>query len=282
MVSAGQKTLYISDLDGTLLRRDQTVSPFTAEVINALTARGMHFSYATARSIVTASKITAPLTQNIPVIVYNGTFIVENGTGHILASHEFTPEEAERILGILAAGGVHPFVYAHIDGAERYSFSPDHMTDGMRRFHATRRDSRERAVPLSAAADGSVFHFSCIDTPERLIPLYEALRGEFPCVCYKEIYSGDHWLEIMPQGATKADAARTLRDMLGCTRIVAFGDGVNDIPLFEAADECYAVANADDALKAIAAGVIGSNEEDGVARWLAEHAAEVDKAIIER
>ena len=37
----GPKTLYVSDLDGTLLRRDQTVSPFTAETINTLTARGM-------------------------------------------------------------------------------------------------------------------------------------------------------------------------------------------------------------------------------------------------
>ena len=45
----GSKTLYVSDLDGTLLRRDQTVSPFTAETINTLTARGMLFSYATAR-----------------------------------------------------------------------------------------------------------------------------------------------------------------------------------------------------------------------------------------
>ena len=45
----GPKTLYVSDLDGTLLRRDQTVSPFTAETINTLTARGMLFSYATAR-----------------------------------------------------------------------------------------------------------------------------------------------------------------------------------------------------------------------------------------
>ena len=39
----GSKTLYVSDLDGTLLRHDQTVSPFTAETINTLTARGMLF-----------------------------------------------------------------------------------------------------------------------------------------------------------------------------------------------------------------------------------------------
>lgn len=265
------RTLYLSDLDGTLLRRNQTISPYTAEVIGALCARGMYFSYATARSVVTASKITASLPQNLPVIVYNGTFIVEAGTGRILMAHDFPADEARMILETLASGGVHPFVYAHIDGAERYSFSPDHMTDGMRRFHATRRDSRERSVPLTALLDGEVFHFSCIDSPKRLLPLYEALRDKFPCVCYREIYSGDQWLEIMPKGVSKASAARQLKQMLGCSRIVAFGDGVNDLPLFEAADEAYAVANADDALKAVATGIIDSNEEDGVARWLAEH-----------
>ena len=45
-----RKTLYVSDLDGTLLRPDATVSAFTAETLRALTAEGMLFSYATARS----------------------------------------------------------------------------------------------------------------------------------------------------------------------------------------------------------------------------------------
>lgn len=50
-----------------------------------------------------------------------------------------------------------------------------------------------------------------------------------------------------------------------------FGDAVNDISMFEAADECYAMENAVPELKAIATGVIGSNNEDGVARWLEEN-----------
>ena len=57
--------------------------------------------------------------------------------------------------------------------------------------------------------------------------------------------------------------------MLGCSRIVSFGDGANDIPLFSVSDECYAVENAVDALKQRATGTIGSSDNDGVARWLA-------------
>ena len=51
------KTLYVSDLDGTLLRSDERISDFTNNVINRMTANGRLFSYATARSIITAKKM---------------------------------------------------------------------------------------------------------------------------------------------------------------------------------------------------------------------------------
>ena len=51
--------------------------------------------------------------------------------------------------------------------------------------------------------------------------------------------------------------------------MISFGDAVNDIPMFEISDECYAVSNAADELKAVATAVIDSNEDDGVAKWLA-------------
>ena len=51
-------TLFLSDLDGTLLRADQTLSPYTCGVINRLVAAGVHFSYATARSIDPAMLLT--------------------------------------------------------------------------------------------------------------------------------------------------------------------------------------------------------------------------------
>jgi hydroxymethylpyrimidine pyrophosphatase-like HAD family hydrolase len=60
--------------------------------------------------------------------------------------------------------------------------------------------------------------------------------------------------------------------MLGCDEIVCFGDGKNDISMFHASDAAYAVSNAENELKAIATDIIGSNEEDGVAKWLLKHA----------
>ena len=53
---------------------------------------------------------------------------------------------------------------------------------------------------------------------------------------------------------------------------MVFGDGRNDLDMFEMADESYAVENAVDELKAAATGVIACNEDDGVAKWLLENA----------
>ncbi len=84
----------------------------------------------------------------------------------------------------------------------------------------------------------------------------------------QELYRPEYWCEIMPTLATKANAIRKLKNMWGCTRVISFGDAINDIPMFEISDECYAVENAVDELKAVATGIIESNEDDGVAKWL--------------
>ena len=87
------KTLYVTDLDGTLLNRQDRVSPFSISTINHLVENGMLFTYATARSLVSASKVTEGLSTKIPVIAYNGAFIIQPSTGEILSSEGFTEEE---------------------------------------------------------------------------------------------------------------------------------------------------------------------------------------------
>ena len=73
---------------------------------------------------------------------------------------------------------------------------------------------------------------------------------------------------ILPAKATKATAAIELKQLLGCDKLVVFGDGLNDMSMFAVADESYAMANAVHELKKIASAVIDSNNNDGVARWL--------------
>ena len=72
----------------------------------------------------------------------------------------------------------------------------------------------------------------------------------------------------MPSNASKAKAIKQLQSLLKCEKLVVFGDGKNDIDMFELADESYAVKNAHEDLKRIATSIISSNDEDGVAKWL--------------
>ena len=79
-------------------------------------------------------------------------------------------------------------------------------------------------------------------------------------------YAGGIFLKAVE--ANKAEGVSKLRKLTGFARIVCFGDNHNDLPMFGVADEAYAVGNAVPEAKAAATGVIGSNVELGVARFL--------------
>lgn len=316
------KTLYVSDLDGTLLRSDERTSNFTNRTINELVQQGVLFSYATARSYLTAHKVTQGLHARIPVIIYNGAFIRDHVSGEILLSSYFE-DGAETLLKELLDADVYPLVYATFskdsrasikDGqsgrnhrgedergqaekfsgefreklsenfyeklsgefCEKFSYIPQRATEGMRRFLDTRKgDERERAVStVEELMDGDIFYFTCIDEREKLAAICERYRERYHCVLSQEIYTKDWFLEIMPLATSKARAVMRLKEYLGCDRVVAFGDHYNDIDMFEVADEAYAVENAVEELKAVATGVIASNDDDGVAHFLREQLSE--------
>lgn len=265
-------TFYVSDLDGTLLRSNEKTSEYTNSVINNLTEKGMIFSYATARSLITAKKVTSGINAKIPLIVYNGAFVVDNLTEDILIANYFD-ESVDLVLEDLFANKVYPIVYAYINGKEKFSFIPELCSDGMNKFLDSRKgDIRTNAVRTTEnLKSGSIFYITCIDEPQKLEPLYEKYRDSYHCVYQTDIYTNEQWLEIMPLDTSKARAIRQLQSLLNCEKLVVFGDGKNDMDMFELADESYAVQNAHEDLKRIATGIISSNDEDGVAKWLDEN-----------
>lgn len=264
------KTLYVSDLDGTLLNSNQIISGFTAQVINNLIENGMIFTYATARSTYTACPKTSKIKGNFPIIIYNGVFIVNNGTGEKLLSNFFSNEQVYEIRSVLEVYDIYPIVYSFIDNRERFSYCIYNMSNGIREFTSTREnDERKNEITDSIELyKGENFYYTCIDDKEKLLSAYKKLKDKYRCIFSKDIYSGDYWLEILPKGATKANAIIKLKEMLGCDKVISFGDNVNDIEMFKISDKCYAVENAVDELKECATAVIGSNNDDGVARWL--------------
>ncbi|MCM1045041.1 MAG: HAD family hydrolase [Candidatus Gastranaerophilales bacterium] len=266
------RILYVSDLDGTLLQSNERTSEYTNNVINRLTESGMLFSYATARSLITAKKVTGGINAKIPLIVYNGAFVIDNLTEDILIANYFD-DGINLVLDDLFANKVYPIVYAYIDGKEKFSFVPALCSDGMNQFLDSRKgDIRTNAVrTIDDLRQGNIFYLTCIDEPERLKPLYEKYKGSYHCVYQRDLYTKKQWLEIMPLNASKANAIKRLQSLLQCEKLVVFGDGKNDMDMFELADESYAVQNAHEDLKKIATSVIASNDEDGVARWLEEN-----------
>ena len=266
------KTLYVSDLDGTLLRSDETTSTYTNQVINELVEKGMLFSYATARSYHTAHKVTKGLQAKIPLIVYNGAFIKDNVTGEILIENGFQ-DDVRSVIDDLIQHDIYPTVYSLIDTREKFSYVKAQCSEGMLRFLQTRQgDNRDNPVlNIQDLYQGKIFYISCIDDKEKLKPLYEKYRNQYHCLYHTDIYTQDQWLEIMSLSASKANAIEQLKGYLHCDRVVAFRDGINDIDMFDLADECYAVDNAVDELKAMATDVIGNHNDDSVAKWLLQH-----------
>lgn len=263
------KTLYISDLDGTLLQSDQHLSEYTVQAINELISKGMLFSYATARSAVTASKVTKDLNISLPVIVYNGASIIRTDPYKIVLKSSFGKAKNE-IIDTMTYAGVSPIVYSYISEKEKFSYIPEKCSTGAAEFILTRKgDIRENPVSSEdELISGDVFYFTCIDSFEKLEPLYTRFKEKHHCIFHNDIYSKEWWLEIMPMDVSKANAVLRLKEYVKADRVVVFGDAKNDIEMFKISDEAYAVENAVDELKAIATGVIGSNNDDGVAKWL--------------
>ncbi len=270
-----EKTLYVTDLDGTLLNQKDRINPKSIAIINELVDKGMMFTYATARSLVSASVVTAGLSTNIPVIAYNGAFIFQPETGEILSREDFSSAERAYAIEVIRANNILPLVYSFVDGVEKVSWLSGRENDGIRRYLSLRKGDR-RLRPVKDDEElyqGEIFYFTCIGEKSELQPLYDILSKDerYRCTIQQELYRPEYFCEIMPVNATKAHAIQKLKKIWDCGRVISFGDAVNDIPMFEISDECYAVENAVEELKAAATGIIDSNENDGVANWLKEH-----------
>ena len=266
------RILYVSDLDGTLMRNDETISAYTERTLNELIEEGLAFTYATARSVESARTITGGLRLKLPVVTRNGTVLADNSTGRHLEKALFTEEEVRLLKELLPELPEYGFVSCFIGDEMIKTYIPGKHTPGMEKYLR----KNEHDTRLRPAADpGSMFigqpgYVTLIDDREKIAPIYERVRNYpgWECLFQKDTYWDEYWLEICPQNCTKAKAILKLKETFGFEKLVVFGDSVNDLSMFRSADESYAVDNAIDELKEAATAVIGSNEEDAVADFL--------------
>ena len=266
------KTLYISDLDGTLLNKEGCISDYTIETINKLIDQGMNFTYATARSLISATPITKNLNLNLPLIIYNGTFIIDGKSGKFIHKNIFNDLQVEFVKNIMKKNKINPMVYALVDGKERVTIINEKLNDGMKEYLTKRKDDPRINLTndLHSLYQGEVYYFTVIGSYQELNSVYDMLKDNvnYNVTFQQEIYRDEYWLEIMPKIASKANAILKLKEILKCDEIVCFGDAINDLEMFKVSNQSYAMENAVDQLKKHATAIIDSNENDGVANWL--------------
>lgn len=267
-------TLYVSDLDGTLLNSNQELSAVTVNIINRLIDDGLPFSVATARSYDSAAKLIEPLDLRLPIIVHNGVFVFDPVSRTDILSNYIEPGVTEDILKIFAQAGLSPIVYTRSGSGESKVYYKGVFNPGEEHYINGRLARNDRRFCLtddfSVCAGQDTLTILAIGENKALEPVYDRVRNKFDLTLHYtvDIYSKANWLELTHKKANKRDSARYLKQMLGFEKLVCFGDNLNDLPLFEAADESYAVENAHEILKKAATDVIGGNDGDGVAKYL--------------
>jgi Cof subfamily protein (haloacid dehalogenase superfamily) len=267
-------TLYVSDLDGTLMRNNERLSEYTVRTLNELLRQGLPFTFATARSIESARVITGELEIKLPVITRNGAVLADNTTGRHIQKSVFTKEEVELLKQMLPELPSCGYVSCFLDDIMIRTYMPADHTEGLQGYidYYKNDPTMRKADDLDSMFCGIPGYVTMIGEKDRIAPVYEKAREYkgWESLFQKDTYRDEYWLEICPRNCTKAKSILKLKEEIGFNRLVVFGDSLNDISMFEIADESFAVANARDELKKIATHIIGSNEEDSVVDLLKE------------
>lgn len=272
------KTLFISDLDGTLLQPNVELSAVTVRIINEMIAKGVEFTVATARSIASVRTILRDVHICHPIILMNGVCIYDLDKDRYIKVETFGRESSERLLSVIGQHKLSGFAYTMRDGVMS-TFYEELSNRALKDFYEERvrlyNKPFTRIDDFRLLSKEPLIYFTLMDIKENLDLVYPIIE-EIPdlnCTMYKDNYTPDIWyLEIFSKSASKYHAVRYLKEHLKAEAVVCFGDNRNDLPFFEASDYRIAVANAVDELKSKADEVIGSNTGNGVALWLKSNA----------
>lgn len=269
-----KKTLYVSDLDGTLLSPEPAITEHTADIINSLISKGMYFTYATARSVYSAVPITASLNINVPCMFMNGVSIYDIESKSYIKNEFILSDASEEVLRSFERHGIRCFMY-RIDDGDLTCYYSKITSKVMRSFAEVRKNHYKKPFiqveRLADFANDDTVYFTTTGPHDELYPVkceIEKISG-IDHAFYLDVYNGEWYLEIFSEKASKANGIRFLRERFGFDEVVAFGDNLNDLSMFEAADVRIAVGNAKEELKSAADIVIGTNADNGVAEWLA-------------
>ena len=271
--------MFATDLDGTLLRTDRTLSPDDISALEKLGSAGISRVIATGRMPFSFRRLMGD--QRLPVdylILSTGTGIMDYCSGEILLSQGLTPGETGTVCREMAALDLDFFVQDEFPDNHRswYRSSGWDNPDFFHRLSFYHEWSREYSADLTHT--GKPSQIVAVVPPEDGLRTWrrvlDLLGNGFSVVRTTSPLDGKSmWIEVFPDGVSKGTAAAWLASSLGiehsCT--AAVGNDYNDGDLLEWAHMSYVVANAPEGLcpKSMA---VAANDEGGVAmavkHWL--------------
>ena len=245
--------MIVTDLDGTLLKTDKTVSEHTKSILRRCKESGIKMVYATGRGgsaerVVPQGLFDGKITYN-GAIAKVGEDIVYN---RLMQNQDIRPIlEACDKHGIRAASEINGKRYANFPISDFWPYVTDFAIVD---FSQHELDSEKIYIPAP--------------TPEQKEILENLLPDSIYSVMTHDI-TGD-LLNIMHKEATKSKAVSELAQLWGILpeEIVAFGDELNDLDMLLYAGMGVAMGNALDEVKDVADFICDINDNDGVARWI--------------
>ncbi|MBN2826235.1 MAG: HAD family hydrolase [Campylobacterales bacterium] len=273
-------TIFITDLDHTFLRSNQSISPYSQTIWNEK-AKEHTLSIATARSYTKSMEFLSCLHLKAPLIVLDGAMVV-SPTKKIIDIKYIAKELVETIIAMSYQAQIHPFIIglqgSHLNEGFYYSDGLNPYQQEVLKNYA--KDPRLSYQKRLTAMDMTlkIVYFG---SKEELTNLCDTLQKTFgESLEYKlspENYSDGYFLTLLHPKADKSHALEVVSQYIqrDLADFSVFGDSLNDIGMFKAAGRSIAVQNALDELKAHADIILPhTNDEDGVARFLANYQGE--------
>ncbi|MEV5908174.1 HAD family hydrolase [Streptomyces chartreusis] len=253
-------SLIATDLDGTLLRGDDTLSDRTLDALGRVAAAGAEHLVVTGRPAPRVRPLLDILGSTGLAVCGQGAQLYDAGADRLLWSVTLDRELAETALGKIEAEVGQVYAAVDQDGVDGLTL----IEPGYLMPHPTLPAVRVRrrddlwCEPISKVL---LRHPTLSD--DELAATARAVVGSLATVTM----SGPGTVELQPCGITKATGLALAAEHLGLgpRETIAFGDMPNDIPMFDWAARGVAMANAHPELKAVADEITASNEDDGIA-----------------
>lgn len=252
--------LIATDLDGTLLRSDETVSERTRQALAAATAAGAAHIVVTGRAVPWTRHILDALDYRGLAVCGQGGQVYHAGEHRLLTSVTLDRQLAGLALSKIEAEVGPLYLAASRDGLEgEVLVGPGYRVQEGPLPNVLMDDPGE----LWAAPINKVYIQHPALDDDALAQVARQVAGDLVGVTV----AGEGIVELLPLGLSKATGLSLAARRLGRTakETLAFGDMPNDIPMFAWAARGVAMANAHDELKAVADEFTASNEDDGVA-----------------